>query len=593
MLIEPRPYQLACIDASATAERDGVQRQLVVMSTGTGKTATGEMIAKSRGKRTLWISHRDELVTQPLATLAQVWPEVTYGIVKAERNEYMRQFVSASIQTITREKRLACLLQEQWDLVVVDEAHHALSEGYKNVLHALGCFREGGPLLIGLTATPERSDGGALEDVFQRIVFQLDISTAINLGYLVPPVVTSRPIKIDLDKVSKRGGDFSVRELDAALLSAGIVDEIVAAYTEHATNRKSIVFTVSVSQAEAVAAALRERGHAVAALSGETPTELRKQMLRQLKTGELRCLVNCMVLTEGFDEPSVDCVILARPTQSKPLMIQMVGRGLRLYPSKTDCMVIDLVGLSKRHTMVQAAVLFGKLVEEDEREPRAPLQGDMFVDPEEFWRKRLTSQAAGVKGAPRSKLRWIVGSGGAWLLDSGQYGTVRMVPVMTRNTEGAPSCTGSKTCICPLHSPSLYDEPSELWDVEAVNVRVGTQPRLSLSPGPVDLSAAQGIAEDYVRRVASASGLASSRAPWLQQQASEKQIAALKRFGVKDAERLTRGTASDLLTKFTADRATRPATPKQIASLRRRGFAVSDSLTQQEASRMFAKNRVN
>lgn len=567
MLIEPRPYQLACIDASATAERDGVQRQLVVMSTGTGKTATGEMIAKSRGKRTLWISHRDELVTQPLATLAQVWPEVTYGIVKAERNEYMRQFVSASIQTITREKRLACLLQEQWDLVVVDEAHHALSDGYKSVLHALGCFRDGGPLLIGLTATPERSDGGALEDVFQRIVFQLDISTAINLGYLVPPVVTSRPIKIDLDKVSKRGGDFSVRELDAALLSAGIVDEIVAAYTEHATNRKSIVFTVSVSQAEAVAAALRERGHAVAALSGETPTELRKQMLRQLKTGELRCLVNCMVLTEGFDEPSVDCVILARPTQSKPLMIQMVGRGLRLYPSKTDCMVIDLVGLSKRHTMVQAAVLFGKLVEEDEREPRAPLQGDMFVDPEEFWRKRLVSQADGVKGAPRSKLRWIVGSGGAWLLDSGQYGTVRMVPTTTDDVE--------------------------LWDVEAVNVRVGTQPRLSLSPGPVDLSSAQGIAEDYVRRVASASGLASSRAPWLQQQASEKQIAALKRFGVKDAERLTRGTASDLLTKFTADRATRPATPKQIASLRRRGFAVSDSLTQQEASRMFAKNRVN
>lgn len=533
---------------------------MIVLSTGMGKTITGLALAREMGVRCLWLAHREELITQPAKSLQLVWPAATFGVVKAERNEYTRDVVFASIQSAQQERRSAQLAAQNFPLVVVDECHHVLSPGYVQLLNDLGCFREGGPQLLGLTATPERSDNGALDEVFQGIVFQMGITSAIEGGYLVAPTVIERAIKIDLDAVSTTRGDFGMKQLDLALMQAGIVGEICGAYSEHCHGkRKTIIFVVSVAQAEECATQLRALGVRAAAVSGETPTETRRNILKKLKTGELECVVNCMVLTEGFDEPSVDAVILARPTQSKPLMIQCVGRALRLFPNKTDALVIDMVGASKRNTLVQAAVLFGLRRDEMAEPKKNSGELDPFTDPEEYWRARFSAQISGVKGAPRSKLRWIASGDGGWLLPSGEYGTVCMRPV------------------------------GDEWMVQTVGAR-GENVNQKLSDAPVTLETAQAIAEDFVRRV-NAVTVARVNAGWRNGGASEAQVKILARAGIKNAEQMTKGTASDLVTQIMAKKEFEPASPKQIAYLRRIGENVTVGLTKKEAGRLIGKSR--
>lgn len=574
MSIELRPYQTMAIEAAIAAP---MRRQLIVLSTGLGKTITGLALAKRLGGRALWLAHTEELVAQPERACGLVWPEVTRGIVKAERNEYARHMVFASIQTAQREERAARLALQQFKLVVVDEAHHALSAGYRYLLNLLGCFTPGGPKLLGLTATPERGDNGALDEVFEGIVFQMGIKSAIDGGYLVPPNVVERKINVDLDAISISRGDYGQTQLSKALLQAGIVAEIVAGYEEHMAScclcgnvvrdalgcpcgghkRKTLIFVVSVEQAELVSKALCERGYKFAAVSGETPKEDRKKMLAQLKSGELEGLVNCMVLTEGFDEPSIDGVIVARPTQSKPLMIQIVGRGLRLFPNKTDCLVLDMVGVSKRNTLVQAAVLFGEkeTKEEDDRNVQKPL--DMFADPEAYWIARLEAQIGGVKGAPRSKLHWVPSGDGGWLLPAAEFGTVRMLA-----------------------------RDGDSWLVDVVGCQVGPS-RQQLSDAEVDMGTAQALAEDYVRRVART--LTARKARWREEGATEAQIAFLRRAGVKNADGLTKGTAADLATQIIAKKEGEPASSKQIGYLRSLGANPPENISKREAMRMIGQ----
>lgn len=554
MSVTLRPYQSLAIEAF---QQSDLQRKLIVLPTGAGKTITGLSLAKRIGGRCLWLAHREELITQPAKAAQFVWPEARTGVVKAERNEYMRDLVFASIQSAQQPRRLEQIASQKWDLITVDEAHRALAPGYLALFNAVGCYREGGPQLLGITATPERTDNGALEDVFQGVVFHLGINTAIQQGYLLPPTVVEHPIKLDLDALSITRGDFAQKQLDVALMQAGIVEEITKAFETHCAQRKTVIFTVSVAQAHAVADTLRARGHAVAAVSGETPSEERASILRKLTRGDIRCVVNCAVLTEGFDEPSIDAVILARPTQSKPMMIQCVGRGLRLHPGKSDCLVVDMVGASKRNSFIQAAVIFGIRPEKEETTGRAV---DPISDPEEYWRQRLMSQIKGVRGAPRSKLRWLpTQDGSGWLLPAGNYGTLRLQPV---------------------------DEES--WQVDAVGVREGPAVQ-RLSDQPVTLDIAQAIAEDYVRRV-EALGVSLASARWRDQQASEGQVAFLKRNGI-EAGNMTKGTAADLITQINAKKNADPATPKQLALLRRHGAQIHPNMTKREAGRLIAQLR--
>lgn len=551
-----RPFQNLAI----TAFRESLlRRKMIVLSTGLGKTFLGLALARQMQCRTLWLAHREELISQPANEMKLVWPEVSYGIVKASRNEFTSHVVFASMQTAQQEKRLAQLAAQPWGLVVIDECHHSASDGYKKIIDALGCNRPDGPQLLGLTATPERTDLAGLDQIFQGIVFQMGITSAIEQGYLVPPTVVERPINIDLDSVSVSGGDYGQVELDVALMQAGIVDEIVSTYEQHcAGRRKTLIFVVSVAQAHAAANALKFRGHAVEAISGETDPIERKNLLRKLGTGEISALVNVYVLTEGFNEPSVDAVILARPTKSKPLMIQKVGRALRLHPGKTDALVIDMVGASKKHSMVQAAVLFG--IKPDPNEKAKCKDPDPMMDPEEYWRVRLKNQIEGMGGAPRSKLHWIPTSDSVgWLLPSGEFGTVRLLP-----------------------------SGSECWTVDVVGARTGERFQ-QLSDCPVSMDTAQAIAEDFCRR-SDAVVLANKRAGWREDGATEAQVKFLKSAGIK-AEGMTKGAAGDVITQLVATREAEPATVKQLGYLRARGVPVSAITTKREAMRLIGKAR--
>ena len=355
-----RPYQEEAIAAILAGRDRGLQRMLIVMATGAGKTVVFSHLAHRLGCRTLVLAHRDELIEQAANKLrAVLGTSVPVGVVKAERNEIHASVIVGSIQTVTNAKRLK-QLPSDLGLIVVDEAHHSAAETYMHVLKQLGCFRPGGPLLLGVTATPDRGDKKRIgHTVYQEQVYTKSMRDLIDDGYLCDVRARAIMLDADLSRVRTTGGDFQAEELSAALMAAGAIPHIVTAYEQYAEGRKGLVFTPSVAMAYKIAALFQEKGIAAEAIDGTTHPELRRATLRRLAAGTTRIVVNCAVLTEGFDEPSIGCVIIARPTQSRPLFVQMIGRGLRIHPGKTDCSILDLVANAGKHDVASIPDVFG------------------------------------------------------------------------------------------------------------------------------------------------------------------------------------------------------------------------------------------
>jgi superfamily II DNA or RNA helicase len=354
-MLDLRPYQTDAIGAVGQAEREGIRRPLVVHPTGTGKTVTFSHLIAQRADqgRALVLVHREELAAQTVQKINMVAPELRTGIVKADRNEVDADVVVASVQTAHRDHRLGQL--GDFATVVVDEAHHAPAPSWTKVLTGVGSFSPYGPLTVGFTATPER-DGKSLS-VWEKVVSYMSIREAIYGGYLVPVEGQTVATSMDLGRVRKTRGDYQDGDLGEALENSGAIEEIADAYAEHAKDRKGVAFTPTVQTAHHLAEALRGRGIPAEALSGATPTEERRAILARLKTGATQVVVNCAVLTEGFDEPSISCVVVARPTKFHGLYVQMVGRGTRLYPGKKDLLVLDVTGASERHDLVSVVDL--------------------------------------------------------------------------------------------------------------------------------------------------------------------------------------------------------------------------------------------
>jgi ATP-dependent helicase IRC3 len=352
-----RPYQEEAIAAVNEAALEGLSRLLVALPTGTGKTVIFSHYIDQREGRALVVVHQDELVRQSSDKLRMVNPDLELGIVKAQENETEAPVVVASVQTLARTKRLE-QLRGDFTTVVVDEAHHAVADTYRRVLEHVGSLDEGGPLTVGFTATPERADKVGLGQVWEKIAYQKSLLDMITAGYLCDLRAVRITIQADLDQVHTRHGDFVDSELESALLNADAPQHVVAAYQEHAPDRKALVFTPTVRLAHAMAEAFRQAGVSAEALDGTTPLEERRGMLRRLHTGATKVICNCSVLTEGFDSPSVDCIIVARPAKSKPLYIQMVGRGTRTYLGKADCLILDVVGVTSRHSIITANEIF-------------------------------------------------------------------------------------------------------------------------------------------------------------------------------------------------------------------------------------------
>lgn len=353
MPFTPRPYQTDAIEALRKGWTAETNRLAVVLPTGAGKTVVfANLIAQMRQQlgrqRTLVIAHREELIEQAAAKIRAVCPDLRVGIVKAERNHHrVMDVIVASVQTLAVKRRREQI--QDIGLVIVDECHHAAASTYRTVLEHFGAWR--GIPVAGFTATMTRSDGG-LGDVWQDVVFTLDILEMIGDGYLCD--VRGKRVTVqglDLDKVKTRNGDLMDGQLGQALDDSGAAGTIAAAYVQHAADRPGVVFTPTVATAQSMAAAFTEAGITTAAIWGDMPRDQRAAELARYKSGAVQVLTNCMVLTEGFDAPHTSCIVVARPTKSPGLYCQMVGRGLRLHEGKRDALVLDVMGASTQHKL--------------------------------------------------------------------------------------------------------------------------------------------------------------------------------------------------------------------------------------------------
>lgn len=382
-MLDLRPYQERALNNIEKAEREGVHRPLVVHPTGTGKTVVLSAAARRRQERgrSLVMVHRDELAGQTIEKIGWQAPELSTGLVKAESNEVGADVVIASVQTGHRDNRLTQILASQdkygpFGTIIVDEAHHAPAPSWTKMLTGLGAFNPYGPLAVGFTATPERDNGKTL-GVWEKVVDYMSIREAIFEGYLVPilPAVVVET-QMDMTKVRKTGGDYSDGDLGREIEESGAIAQMADAVVQHAHDRKGVAFLPTIRTSELLAEALRARGIRAEHVDGTTETGERKAILARLKTGETQWVTNCAVLTEGFDEPSIDSVLIGRPTRFHGLYVQMAGRGTRLSPGKKNLLIIDIVGASQRHELVGVVDLGldldeqrDKKDEEGERQP--------------------------------------------------------------------------------------------------------------------------------------------------------------------------------------------------------------------------------
>jgi ATP-dependent helicase IRC3 len=506
-----RDYQRDALAAIAAGEARGLRRMLVVLPTGTGKTVIFAHLVADRPGRALILAHREELLDQAAAKLRLVDPDADIGVVKADRDQRAARVVVASVQTLAVPGRLA-RLGSGFATVVVDEAHHAPAVTWRErILTALGALDgQGGPLVLGFTATADRGDGVGLASVFEEIVFERDLLAMIAAGYLADLRALRVGVAVDFRRLRVRRGDYTAGELGEALEAASAPELVANAYREHAADRKGLVFTPTVELAYQMAGALSARGIPAEAVDGTGPTEERRSVLTRLRDGTTQVVANCALLTEGFDEPSIACVVIARPTRARPLYTQMVGRGTRLHPGKPDCLILDVVGVAGHHELVTAADLAGL-------DPDA-LEGKTASEPlaERDARERTPVPAGELVSLPvdlfaRHRFHWVP-AGGGFTLATGR---------------------GQLT---------LRPEPGGTWQVVDRGPR-----RRALVAGGVSLEDAQGIAEDLVR-ARRAEHLVDPSAPWRGQAATDRQRAALTRCGIPIPPELTRGQASDLLT---------------------------------------------
>lgn len=322
------------------------------MPTGSGKTIVFSDILQSslssNEDKGLVLVHRDELLRQAIEKLRLVWPKAEISTVEAGYGSYSGQITIASVMSVVRRLDKVPRIHK----VVTDEAHHAPARSWLKIYKRIGeLFPDWQHL--GVTATPIRTKGASdLEAIFGKPVYVKSIFELIVEGFLSPLKGLEVRTEISVEEVGVQGGDFIAGELSRVINTKERNRLIVENYLELAADRKALVFAADLNHARSLAEIFKTQGVSAAWVSGETPLSLRRSFLEKFRSGELKVIVNCMVFTEGFDEPSLDAILVARPTRSLVLYCQMIGRGLRPYPGKKNCLFIDFVDNSSKHRLI-------------------------------------------------------------------------------------------------------------------------------------------------------------------------------------------------------------------------------------------------
>jgi superfamily II DNA or RNA helicase len=357
---ELRQYQEDAVQAILKAWRE-FMRILLVVPTAGGKTIIFAALAElllGLGHRVLILAHRDELIDQAIDKLYRARRLVAVKEKAQDRAPLDAGVVVASVQTLCRPNRLEHFGHDHFGFIIVDEAHHTLAPSYQKIL---GHFPDA--QVLGVTATPDRGDARNLGQYFQDIAFEVSLVDLVKAGWLCRIKVQTVPVTIDISGVSTRAGDFSEEELAAAL--EPVLEEVAGAIAAHAKGRKTLVFVPLVRIARQFAEILCEHGFAAEMISGACTD--RAEKLGRFRRGETEILCNAMLLTEGYDEPSIDCVICLRPTKIRSLYAQMVGRGTRIHPGKGNLLILDFLWISRKQSLVKPA----QLIAHDEHEEAA------------------------------------------------------------------------------------------------------------------------------------------------------------------------------------------------------------------------------
>lgn len=495
--MRPRPYQQTAIDSVAAAFHEA-RRVLLCLPTGAGKTCVFSWLAKLRlPGRTLILAHREELIDQAIAKL-----RATTGI-EAEKEKaehcasYSAPVVVASVQSMIR--RLDVWPSKHFSLVVADEAHHSVSDSWQKVLQHFDAD------VLGVTASADRSDSRNLGSYYERVAYEIGIFDLIRDGYLAPITVKSVPLKIDLSAVSQTAGDFNETDLGAAL--DPYLDEIAAAIREHASFRRCLAFLPLIATSEKFVAACKNVGLTACHISGVSSD--RKEILQRFHEGEFDVLSNAMLLTEGYDEPQVDCVIPLRPTRSRPLYSQMVGRGTRTHELKENLLLLDFLWAHQRLPLCRPANLIARNQEQadaiTELTEATPGGGEQDL-------RALNSEAQEKREAALRKK-----------LEDNSKKKLRLVDAM-------------EFCVMAQQGELIDYEPVMAWEAAP------------LTAGQMNVLRRNGIDEASVK----GRGHASKLIDLINQRqtrglCSPKQARLLARFGVKNPARLTLEVAGKLL----------------------------------------------
>ena len=350
--MELRPYQAEAKAAVFEQWDKGTLKTLLVLPTGCGKTIVFAKVAEDcvrQGYRVLILAHRGELLEQAADKIKKS-TNLGCATEKAEQTclgSWFRITVG-SVQSMQREKRLSQFSENYFNVIIIDEAHHCISDGYQKVLKHFPSAK-----VLGVTATPDRGDMRNLGEFFESLAYEYTLPKAIREGYLSPIKAMTIPLQLDLSGVSIQSGDFKAGDIATALdpYLHQIADEMM----KYCRDRKTVVFLPLVKTSQKFKEILNEKGFKAAEVNGESKD--RAEVLEAFDKGEYNVLCNSMLLTEGWDCPSVDCVIVLRPTKVRSLYSQMVGRGTRLCEGKSHLLLLDFLWHTERHELCHPADL--------------------------------------------------------------------------------------------------------------------------------------------------------------------------------------------------------------------------------------------
>lgn len=472
-----RPYQQECVDLINSLDGGS---HLIAIGTGLGKTVIFSHI--ERKGRMLILSHRDELVHQP-----KKYFDCSFGIEKAAERSNGEEVVSASVQSLVR--RLDKFDPNDFDTIITDEAHHAAAKSYRKIYDYFN-FR----LHLGFTATPNRGDKVRLDDIFDDIIFQRDMRWGIENKYLSDIRCVQVDIGYDVSKVRRRMGDYNPEQLAEAVNISKANAGIAKAYKKLAKGQ-TMIFAASVAHAVAISKLIKKSAVVTAA------TEDRDKIIEKFRCGKIRCLVNCMIFTEGTDLPMIQTVICARPTENASLYTQMVGRGTRLYPGKDYLTLIDCVGYTGSHSLCTAATLFGLDASKVPKKKKKQLEDIMLTDMEDTIETLMDIPDAWILNTNEVDvfaennsfdlhgIYWRTRADGAFICNLGNYRRLILTPMDELGCCSVYRQSGRKEPVQMAHNirfqealdrsyafvNNYFDDTRKLWDKNLTN-EWGVQP---------------------------------------------------------------------------------------------------------------------